>query len=109
MGCRGFLRDDEGNVRALFSGSCDTIDTDSAELGVIITAFDVIIEIGRLWSQQTTFADMERRLACVGEVAFSKAEQHGNEMEEILPSVGVVVNVRLVIRMAGFHNSNRTV
>ncbi|MBA0853749.1 hypothetical protein Goshw_021487 [Gossypium schwendimanii] len=34
----------------------------------------------RPWSQQTTSVDMERRLACVGEVAFSKAEQHGNEM-----------------------------
>ncbi|MBA0680050.1 hypothetical protein Goari_011777 [Gossypium aridum] len=38
----------------------------------------------RPWSQQTTLVDMERRLACVGEVAFSKAEQHANEMAETL-------------------------
>ncbi|TYH38544.1 hypothetical protein ES332_D12G117400v1 [Gossypium tomentosum] len=87
MGCGGVLRDEEGNVRALFSRPS------------IITSLDVIIEIGwrgigltiveigslvaynwllnkdrRPWSQQTTFADMEMRLAYVGEVAFSKAE-----------------------------------
>ncbi|KAK5786901.1 hypothetical protein PVK06_041550 [Gossypium arboreum] len=98
-GCGGVLRDEEGTVRALFSGPCDAIDADAAKLGAIITMLDVIIEIGwrgsgliiveigsvvaykwllnedrRPWSQQTTFADMERRLACVGEVAFSKAK-----------------------------------
>ncbi|MFQ6619101.1 hypothetical protein Gotur_000946 [Gossypium turneri] len=47
MGCGGVLRDEEGNVRALFSGLCDAINADSTELGAIITALDVIIEIGR--------------------------------------------------------------
>ncbi|MFQ6626385.1 hypothetical protein Gotur_004960 [Gossypium turneri] len=32
---------------------------------------------------------MERRLICVGEVAFSKAEQHGNEMPETLATAGI--------------------
>ncbi|TYI71810.1 hypothetical protein E1A91_D07G015500v1 [Gossypium mustelinum] len=114
MGCGGVLRDEERNVRALFSGPCDAIDADLAKLGAIITALDVIIEIGymgtgliiveigslvaynwllnkdrRPWLQQTTFADMERRLACVGEVAFSKAKQHGNEIAETLASAGI--------------------
>ncbi|MBA0607159.1 hypothetical protein Godav_019503, partial [Gossypium davidsonii] len=82
---------------------------ESAELGAIFTALDVIIEIGwrgtgliiveirslvaynwllnkhrRPWSQQTTFTNMEMRLACVGEVALSKAKQHSNEMAETL-------------------------
>ncbi|MFQ6647445.1 hypothetical protein Gotur_021622 [Gossypium turneri] len=88
-GCGGFLRDEEETVRVLFSGPCDAIDANSIELGAIITALDVIIEMRRPWSQQTTFADMERRLACVGEVAFSKAEQHGNEMVETLATAGI--------------------
>ncbi|MFQ6664218.1 hypothetical protein Gotur_031401 [Gossypium turneri] len=29
MGCGGVLRDEEGNVRALFSRPCDAIDADS--------------------------------------------------------------------------------
>ncbi|KAG8479517.1 hypothetical protein CXB51_029295 [Gossypium anomalum] len=107
-GCGGVLRDKQGVVRVLFSGPYAIV-ADAAELGAIITMLDVIIEIGwrgscliivevgsvvaynwllnedrRPWSQQTTFADMERRLACVGEVAFSKAEQYGNEMAETL-------------------------
>ncbi|KAK5834390.1 hypothetical protein PVK06_018268 [Gossypium arboreum] len=82
MGCGGVLRDKEGNVRALFSGPCDAINADSTELGAIITSL-------RPWSQQTTVDDMERRLACVGEVAFSKADQHGNEMAETLASIGI--------------------
>ncbi|MBA0560357.1 hypothetical protein Golob_017260, partial [Gossypium lobatum] len=87
---------------------------DSAELGAILSALDVIIKIGwrgsgliiveigslvaynwllnkdrRPWSQQTTSANMERRLACVGEVAFSKANQQGNEMAETLATIGI--------------------
>ncbi|MBA0692314.1 hypothetical protein Goari_009885 [Gossypium aridum] len=98
-GCGGVPRDKEGTITALFPGPCDAIDAYSAELGAIITALDVIIKIGwrgssliiveigsqvaynwllnkdrRPWSQQTTFTDMERRQACVGEVALSKAE-----------------------------------
>ncbi|KAH1057927.1 hypothetical protein J1N35_035992 [Gossypium stocksii] len=46
MDCGGVLRDEEGTVRALFLRPCDAIDADSAELGAIITALDVIIEIG---------------------------------------------------------------
>ncbi|MBA0802655.1 hypothetical protein Gohar_012933, partial [Gossypium harknessii] len=70
----------EGTVRTLFSGPCDAIDADSAELGAIISASLVAYnwlfnKNRRPWSQQTTSADMERRLACVGEVAFSKANQ----------------------------------
>ncbi|MBA0796205.1 hypothetical protein Gohar_006992, partial [Gossypium harknessii] len=32
---------------------------------------------------------MERRLAYVGEVAFSKAEKHGNEMAETLATASI--------------------
>ncbi|TYI97500.1 hypothetical protein E1A91_D01G147800v1, partial [Gossypium mustelinum] len=102
------------NVRALFSRPCDAINVESAELGAIFAALDVIIEIGwrgtgliiveirslvaynwllnkhrRPWSQQTTFANMEMRLACVGEVALSKAKQHSNEMAETLATAGI--------------------
>ncbi|MBA0823441.1 hypothetical protein Goarm_020173, partial [Gossypium armourianum] len=38
----------------------------------------------RPWSQQTRFANMEIRLACVGEVALSKAKQHSNDMAKTL-------------------------
>ncbi|MBA0662909.1 hypothetical protein Goklo_006974 [Gossypium klotzschianum] len=39
---------------------------------------------------------MERRLACVGEVAFSKAEQHGNEMAKTLATI--VINRRVMFK-----------
>ncbi|KAK5832783.1 hypothetical protein PVK06_016586 [Gossypium arboreum] len=51
----------------------------------------------RPWSQQTTFANMERRLACVGEVAFSKAEQHDNEMVDTLTTTGI--NCRVIFKV----------
>ncbi|KAG4148361.1 hypothetical protein ERO13_D05G282050v2 [Gossypium hirsutum] len=109
-GCGGVLRGEEGTVRALFSGPCDAIDAYSVELGAIITALDVIVEIGwrgssliiveigsqRPWSQQTTFTDMERRQACVGEVVFSKAEQHGNEMVDTLTTTSI--NCRVMFK-----------
>ncbi|MBA0832092.1 hypothetical protein Goarm_016502 [Gossypium armourianum] len=40
---------------------------------------------------------MERRLACVGEVAFSKADQHGNEMAETLATIGI--NPRVMFKV----------
>ncbi|MBA0655935.1 hypothetical protein Goklo_008351 [Gossypium klotzschianum] len=75
MGCGGVLRDEEGNVRALFSrpwwrGAGLTI----VEIGSLVTYNWLLNKDRRPWSQQTTFADMERRLACVDEVTFSKAE-----------------------------------
>ncbi|KAH1064401.1 hypothetical protein J1N35_029388 [Gossypium stocksii] len=120
-GCGGVLRDKEEIVKALFSGPCDAIDAYLAELGAIIIALDVIIEIGwtgsgliiveigsqvaynwllnkdrRPWLQQTTFTDMKRRLACVGEVAFSKADQHGNEMVDTLSTTSI--NCRVMFK-----------
>ncbi|KAK5838826.1 hypothetical protein PVK06_007566 [Gossypium arboreum] len=41
----GVMRDEEGIVRALFSGPNDTCDAETAELGAIITALDVFIDI----------------------------------------------------------------
>ncbi|KAB2075143.1 hypothetical protein ES319_A07G201200v1 [Gossypium barbadense] len=114
MGCGSMLRDEDELVRALFLGPCDAIDADSVELGAIIIALDVIIEIGwsgigsiigengslvaynwllnkdkRPWSQQATFADLERRLACVHEVTFSKAKPNGIEMANTLAAAGM--------------------
>ncbi|MBA0673845.1 hypothetical protein Goari_015471, partial [Gossypium aridum] len=54
------------------------------EIGSLVAYNWLLNKDRRHWSQQTTFADMERRLACVGEVAFSKAKQHGNEIAEII-------------------------
>ncbi|KAH1130478.1 hypothetical protein J1N35_001856 [Gossypium stocksii] len=45
-GSGGVLRDEEEIVRALFSGPSDACYADSAELGEIVTALDVFIEIG---------------------------------------------------------------
>lgn len=83
-------------------------------LGAIIIALDVIIEIGcrgtgsfivemgslvvynwlldkvrRPWSHQATFADLERSLACVDMVTFSFAEPNGNEMADTLAVVRI--------------------
>ncbi|KAG8480367.1 hypothetical protein CXB51_024570 [Gossypium anomalum] len=82
-GCGGVMRDDEGIVRALFSGLSDACDAESAELGAIITAMEnfneigwkgscsLIVEMGsrvvfnwilekssRPWLQQTVFANL---------------------------------------------------
>ncbi|KAH1064468.1 hypothetical protein J1N35_029455 [Gossypium stocksii] len=46
FGSGGVLRDKEGIVRALFSGHRDACDAESAELGAIITALDLFIDIG---------------------------------------------------------------
>ncbi|KAH1064470.1 hypothetical protein J1N35_029457, partial [Gossypium stocksii] len=43
---KGVLRDEEGIVRALFSGPSDAWDAKSTELGAIITALDVFIDMG---------------------------------------------------------------
>lgn len=42
----GVMRDEEGIVRALISGPSDACDAKSAELGAIIIALDVFIDIG---------------------------------------------------------------
>ncbi|KAK5841694.1 hypothetical protein PVK06_004016 [Gossypium arboreum] len=42
----GVMRNEEGIVRALFSGPIDAGDSESAVLGAIITALDIFIEIG---------------------------------------------------------------
>ncbi|KAK5795505.1 hypothetical protein PVK06_036773 [Gossypium arboreum] len=114
LGGGGVLRDDEGIVRALFSSLNDACDIESAKLGAIITALDVFIKIGwkglglliveidskvvynwisdktrRPWSQQATFADLEMRIVCVGELSFSLAELNGNEMADTLATVGM--------------------
>ncbi|MBA0688667.1 hypothetical protein Goari_006439 [Gossypium aridum] len=83
MGCGGVLRDEEGNIG--WRGIGLTI----VEIGSLVAYNWLLNKDKRLWSQQTTFVDMERRLACVGEVALSKAESHGNEMAETLASVGI--------------------
>ncbi|TYH25372.1 hypothetical protein ES288_A03G162700v1 [Gossypium darwinii] len=110
----GVMRDEEGIVRALFSGPNDACDAETAELGAIITALDVFIDIDwkgsgsliietdlsvaynwileksrRLWSHQVLFADLERRIACVGKLSFSIAEVNGNEMVESLAPAGM--------------------
>ncbi|KAK5834286.1 hypothetical protein PVK06_018163 [Gossypium arboreum] len=85
-----------------------------SEIGAIIIALDVylamgwkgkgslIIEIGsnevfswienkrlRPWMLQSIFKDIENRMHKVGNVSFSKAEKHGNEMASALALVGI--------------------
>ncbi|KAH1064465.1 hypothetical protein J1N35_029452 [Gossypium stocksii] len=67
FGGGGVLRDKKGIVRALFSGPSDACDAESAELGAIITALDVFIDMG--WKG----SDFERRSICVGKLSFSIA------------------------------------
>ncbi|KAG8497321.1 hypothetical protein CXB51_008519 [Gossypium anomalum] len=112
-GCGGMMRDAEGSIRALFSGPCDACDADTSELGAVITTLDIfiefdwvggslIVEMGsrvvynwvldktrRPWSKQATFADLERRIACVGKISFSIANINGNEMAETLATAGM--------------------
>ncbi|KAK5823825.1 hypothetical protein PVK06_018588 [Gossypium arboreum] len=86
QGGGGVLRGEDGIVRALFSSPIDAGDAESTELGAIIIALDIIIEIGwkrtgsfiieigsreviswilektrRRWSHQVIFAKLERR------------------------------------------------
>ncbi|MBA0703077.1 hypothetical protein Goari_022478, partial [Gossypium aridum] len=44
------------------------------EIGSLVAYNWLLNKDRRPWSQQTSSADMERRLAYVGEVAFSKAD-----------------------------------
>ncbi|KAK5773308.1 hypothetical protein PVK06_049614 [Gossypium arboreum] len=108
------MKDEEGIVRALFSGPSDACDAESAELGAIITAMDVFTDIGwkgscslivemgskvvynwileksRIpWSQQTYFADFDRKRACPRKLSFSLAEVGGNEIADALVSAGM--------------------
>ncbi|KAK5837513.1 hypothetical protein PVK06_013323 [Gossypium arboreum] len=112
-GVGGVMRDEEGIVRALFSGPSVACDMESAELEAIIIAMDVfndigwkascslIIEMGsrkvfnwilekssRPWSQYSVFAEIDRRRAC-GKLTFSFAEEGGNEMANALASTGM--------------------
>ncbi|KAG8500277.1 hypothetical protein CXB51_003723 [Gossypium anomalum] len=110
----GVLRDEDGIVRALFSGPFDVGDSESTKSGAIITALDIFIEIGwngsvsliieigsrevfswileksrRHWLHQVIFADLEQRWSRVGELSFSVAEANGNEMEDSLAIAGM--------------------
>ncbi|TYH23367.1 hypothetical protein ES288_A03G008000v1 [Gossypium darwinii] len=85
----------------------------STELGAIISALDIFIEIGwkgtvsliieigsmevfswilektrKHWSHQVIFADLERRWSRVGELSFSVAKANGNEMADSLAIAG---------------------
>ncbi|MBA0870978.1 hypothetical protein Goshw_019638, partial [Gossypium schwendimanii] len=71
-GCRGVLRDKEGVVRALFSGSAAANDFDVAEIGAMKWL--------RPWSLQAIFAGIESDIVKAGNVVFSMAEKNGNEM-----------------------------
>ncbi|MFQ6647111.1 hypothetical protein Gotur_019248 [Gossypium turneri] len=107
-GCEGVLRDKEGVVRALFSGSAAANDFDVAEIGAVKVALDVFlalnwklndslyIELGsivvffwcankslRLWSLQAIFAGIESDIVKAGNVVFSMAEKNGNEMARL--------------------------
>ncbi|TYJ28564.1 hypothetical protein E1A91_A06G008500v1 [Gossypium mustelinum] len=53
QGGGGVLRGEDGIVRALFSGPIDAGDAESTELGAIIIALDIIIEIG--WKRTGSF------------------------------------------------------
>ncbi|KAK5793444.1 hypothetical protein PVK06_034590 [Gossypium arboreum] len=89
----------------MWTGPVAAKDSITAEVGAIIIALDVylamgwkgksslIIEIGlnevfswfennrlRTWLLQSIFKDIENRMVRVGNVSFSKAEKHGNEM-----------------------------
>ncbi|KAG4180408.1 hypothetical protein ERO13_A10G163850v2 [Gossypium hirsutum] len=90
----GVMRDEEGIVRALISGPSDACDAKSAELGAIIIALDVFIDIGwkgsgSLIVEMATFTDFERRCICVGKLSFSIVEVCGNEMADALASAGM--------------------
>ncbi|TYI31182.1 hypothetical protein ES332_A05G435900v1 [Gossypium tomentosum] len=107
------VRGGRGVLRALFSGPIDAGDSESTELGAIIIALDIIIEIGwkgtgsliieigskevlswileetrRRWSHQVIFAELERRWSRVGELSFSVAVTNGNEMADSLAIAG---------------------
>lgn len=113
QGCGEVLRDD-GVARALFSGPCYAKDSSAAEIVVIITTLDMcldmrwigkgslIIETGedlvinllmhnrlRPWALQTSFSEIETRMAWVGKVCFSKAKKSGNEMAFALGIEGI--------------------
>ncbi|KAK5847270.1 hypothetical protein PVK06_003575 [Gossypium arboreum] len=113
QGGGGVLRGEAGIVRALFSGPIDAGDSESTELGAIIIALDIIIEIGwkgtgsliieigsrevlswilektkRRWSHQVIFAELERRWSRVGELSFSVTVANGNEMADSLAIAG---------------------
>ncbi|KAK5844416.1 hypothetical protein PVK06_000554 [Gossypium arboreum] len=113
-GIGGVMRDEEGTVRALFSGPSVACDAEYAELGAFIIAMDffhdigwkgscsLIVEMGsmevlnwilkkssRPWSQHPVFAKLDRRRACARKLTFTLAEAGGNEMADALASAGM--------------------
>ncbi|XP_017639831.2 uncharacterized protein LOC108481181 [Gossypium arboreum] len=112
-GCGGVLRDVDGVARALFLGPIAAKDSIAAEVGVIIIALDVylvmglkgkgslVIEIGsnemfswienkrlRPFILQSIFKDIKNRMDRVGNVSFSKAEKHKNDLAFALALAG---------------------
>ncbi|MBA0746324.1 hypothetical protein Gogos_008857 [Gossypium gossypioides] len=105
----GVLRNSNRVPRALFSGPIATKDSIATEIEAIIIALDMylamgwkgkgslIIEIGsnevfswienkrlRPWMLQSIFKDIENRMDRVGNISFSKAKKHKNEMASAL-------------------------
>ncbi|KAG8471691.1 hypothetical protein CXB51_036523 [Gossypium anomalum] len=85
----GVMRDEEGIVRALFSGPSDTCDAESVELGAIITAMDVFTDIGWKGSCSLIVEMGSRKEGCARKLSFTLAEAGGNEMADALASAGM--------------------
>ncbi|KAG8502368.1 hypothetical protein CXB51_000334 [Gossypium anomalum] len=79
-GCGGVLRDADGVARALFSGPNAAKDSIAAKVGAIIIALDVYLVMG--WK------GYQKQMDRVGNVSFSKAEKHGNDMNSALALAG---------------------
>ncbi|MBA0619236.1 hypothetical protein Godav_028448 [Gossypium davidsonii] len=79
--CGAVLRDSDGVARALFSGLVATKDYIKPSW----------FENKRLrpWLLQSIFKDIENRMVRVGNVSFSKAEKHGNDLAYALALTGI--------------------
>ncbi|TYH21059.1 hypothetical protein ES288_A04G012500v1 [Gossypium darwinii] len=85
QGGGGVLRGEDGIVRALFSGPIDAGDAESTELGAIIIALDIIIEIS--W-KRTGSLIIEIGSREVLSWTLEKTRKHGNEMADSLAIAG---------------------
>lgn len=99
------LRDANGMIKAFFSGLVAVKDVIAVEIGAIIIALDVYLEMGcngkvfliieieskevcswlekkrtKLWMLHSIFKEIETRLERVGNVSFLMTEKQGNEM-----------------------------
>ncbi|TYH94502.1 hypothetical protein ES332_A12G046300v1 [Gossypium tomentosum] len=82
-GYGGVMRDKESSIRALFSGPCWKGGSLIVEMGSRVVYNWILDKKKKPWSKQAIFADLERRIACVGKISFLIANLNKNSKLDV--------------------------